>query len=339
MRKKGKHFKKKESRLNSKIIIRLMFILVIIALVVMVIKNMNREEKNSQEEEKGMEEAHMEEEEEQKTEEVVETSVEPSEEENIIEETIDVKIEELINNIRTKNNLNENNFYFFFYNIEEKKSYYYNENAYFTAASTIKVPVAMMYYDKIEEGTLNISDTLLYTKDDYEEGGGSTAVKYSVGEKIPISYLIEQSIVNSDNTALNILVNREGYEKCKNQLSKYTNIELPETFYKENIANALYYYDVLQYLYQNSEKYSELIGYMKKSSGGIYLKAQLPQYEVAHKYGSYEECTHDYGIIYGKNTYLVGVFTKGVANASDLIASIGKQAVDCAEAEEGEEVE
>lgn len=136
--------------------------------------------------------------EEQKEEESLETA---SIDEPVIEETVDINIENLINEMMTKNNLNENNFFFFFYNLEEKKYYFYNENTYFMAASTIKVPVAMLYYDKINEGELSLSDTLLYNNDDYEAGDGSTATDYSVGERIPISYLLEQTIVNSDNTA------------------------------------------------------------------------------------------------------------------------------------------
>ena len=268
-------------------------------------------------------------------EESVETA---SVEEPVIQETVDTNIENLINEIMTENNLNENNFFFFYYNIEEKKYYFYNENTYFTAASTIKVPVAMLYYDKVNEGELSLSETLLYNSDDYEAGDGTTAVDYSIGESIPISYLLEQSIVNSDNTALNILLHSIGYKKCKEELTKYSDVEITEEFYSSNVANASYYYDVLQYLYQNADKYSELIEYMKISSGGEYLKENLPQYEVAHKYGSYDGYVHDYGIIYGQNTYLIGVFTKDIANASDLIADIGEQVVDCAETEELEEV-
>ena len=271
--------------------------------------------------------------EEQKEEESIETA---NIEEPIIEETLDNNIENLINQIMIENNLNENNFFFFFYNVEEKKYYFYNENTYFIAASTIKVPVAMLYYDKIADGELNLSDTLIYNREDYEAGDGSTAADYSVGEKIPISYLLEQTIVNSDNTALNILINHIGYQKCKEELSKYSDIELIEDFYTSNVANVSYYYDVLQYLYQNTEKYSGLITNMKKSSGGGYLKADLPQYEVAHKYGSYDGYVHDYGIIYGQNTYLIGVFTKGIANASDLIADIGEQVVTCVETEKSQ---
>ena len=324
MRKKGNHSKEKEIKIDYKTLIIVFFICIIV--IMGVITSINFINYYKKDENKG---------EQKQTEESIETaSIETEEKEEIvIEETVDTNIEQLINEIRTKNNLNENNFYFFYYNIEEKKYYFYNENAYFTAASTIKVPVAMLYYDKIQAGELTLSDTLRYNSDDYEAGGGTTATDYKVGQRVPLSYLLEQTIVNSDNTALNILIGNIGYRKCKEELTKYTDVELPENFYTSNIANVSYYYDVLQYLYQNAEKYSELIHYMKKSSGGLYLKADLPQYEVAHKYGSYDGYVHDYGLVYGKNTYLVGVFTKGIQNASDLIADIGKQVVECAEAE------
>ena len=325
MSKKGKHSKEEKNKLkvDSKVIKIGISICVVIAIGIIIYSYImkNKEEVNEQVEE-------------EKEEESMETA---SIEEPIVEETVDSNIGNLINEIMIENNLNENNFFFFFYNIEEKKYYFYNENTYFTAASTIKVPVAMLYYDKIADGELNLSDTLLYNSDDYEVGDGSTAADYSVGERIPISYLLEQTIVNSDNTALNILVNSIGYQKCKEELTKYSDIELIEDFYSSNVANVSYYYDVLQYLYQNADKYSELIEYMKISSGGEYLKANIPQYEVAHKYGSYDGYVHDYGIIYGQNTYLIGVFTKGIANASNLIADIGEQVVTCVEAEELEE--
>ena len=331
MSKKGKHSKKEKakSKINHKHLKIGFFICIMIAIGIIIYSHstINKQEINKKAEE-------------QKEEESLETSSleESTTEEPIIEETVDTNIENLINQIMAENNLNENNFFFFYYNLEEKKYYFYNENTYFTAASTIKVPVAMLYYDKINEGELSSSNTLLYNSDDYEVGDGSTAADYSVGESIPISYLLEQTIVNSDNTALNILMHNIGYRKCKEEITKYSDVELTEDFYSSNVANVSYYYDVLQYLYQNADKYSELIEYMKISSAGGYLKANLPQYEVAHKYGSYDGYVHDYGIIYGKNTYLIGVFTKEIVNANDLIADIGEQVVNCVETEEIEDV-
>ena len=61
---------------------------------------------------------------------------------------------------------------------------------------------------------------------------------------------------------------------------------------------------------------------MKQSSNGEYLKKYISDYEVAHKYGSYNGYVHDYGIVFGEDTYLIGVFTKNVSNADELIAKI-----------------
>ena len=242
-------------------------------------------------------------------------------------QTIDNNVASLIEQIRTTNNLNENNFAFFFLNLDNNQYYYYNENKYFKAASTIKVPVAMIYYDKIANGELKKEDKLTYHQDDYEEGNGSTSARYNVGDGVPISFLLEQSIVNSDNTANNILINNLGYEEYRKQIAKYSQENLIEQFYDENIETPAYCLDVLQYLEQNSNKYAELIELMKKSSEGLYLKQNISQYEIAHKYGSYENYVHDYGIIYGKNTYLVGVFTQGVSEANQLIAIIAEEII------------
>ena len=64
----------------------------------------------------------------------------------------------------------------------------------------------MTYYDDINDGTLSLEGTLNYKEGCYEEGNGSTAARYNVGDQVPIKFLLEQSIVNSDNTANNILI-------------------------------------------------------------------------------------------------------------------------------------
>ena len=75
---------------------------------------------------------------------------------------VDSGIKDLINNILTDDNINTENFAFFYYNIDNNKEYFYNEYTQFTAASTVKLPVAMLYYDKINQGELKETDTLLY---------------------------------------------------------------------------------------------------------------------------------------------------------------------------------
>ncbi len=250
-----------------------------------------------------------------------------------IEETESEEVKNLISQIMKDNNLNSNNFGFFFYNINTREYYFYNENKYFTAASTVKVPVAMLYYDKINSGEITKDDTLLYKSSAYEAGAGKVTSGYSAGSKIPYSVLLEELIINSDNTANNILIGNIGFDKYRYEIAKYSDIELSSQFYNSNVTCPQYSYDVIKYLYKHSDEYQELIENMKKSSYGKYLKEYL-DYDVAHKYGSYNGYVHDYGIIYGKDTYLMGVFTKNKNNAPTLIANIGKQVVDLVESKE-----
>ena len=252
--------------------------------------------------------------------------------ENIVVSDANVKVElrpgedenmkGLLQKIQTENNLTEKNFAFFYYNIDQQAYYFYNEDTYFTAASTVKVPIAMYHYDKIANGNLTKQDKFVYTSDCYEKGNGATSATYSIGQSVPIDYLLKQSIVNSDNTATNILIKNLGALQYRRDIAKYTEKELTPNFYKENITSASYSYDVIHYLYEHMDLYPELIDYMKQSSMGEYLKKYIDSYDVAHKYGSMDGYVHDYGIVFGKSTYLIGVFTKNIPRADELIANI-----------------
>lgn len=234
----------------------------------------------------------------------------------------DDQVKNLIQNKMEKCNLNTDNFAFFYYNEDEHKYYFYNNDSYFTAASTIKVPIAMYYYDMIKNNQITLDTTLKYTNDCYEEGGGKTAYTYKYNDNVPISFLLNQSIVNSDNTAVNILIKNLGDSQYRKDIATYSSDTLPDEFYNNNITSTKYSYDVLNHLYKNQDLYSQLINDMKNSSMGQYLKKYINGYDVAHKYGSYEGYTHDYGIVFGKQTYLIGIFTKNVPDPDELIADI-----------------
>ena len=347
-KKKGKRYKVKiinKKKFIRSITITILILLALIAIIVFAILTRNKNE-NKTEETQGevvnSETENIENQNETNTEEnIAQEGAENTEEvsnseenttvECVIEENIDTEIQTLIQTIMGQNGLNENNFGFFYYNVNQHIGYEYNENQYFQGASTIKVPVSMLYYDKINAGTMTKESTLKYTQDSYEAGAGPTAARYKVGSSVPLGFLIEQAIVNSDNTAVNIMIKNLGYSNCKKEIQKYSDEEMPADYYTSNVITPEFEFDIITYLYNNSNNYTELLEYMKKSSNGEYLKGQLPQYEVAHKYGSYSGNVHDYGIIYGKETYIVGIYTDGIANADDLIASIAKQIVDTKE--------
>ena len=314
---------KQRAKKDIKRRLKILVTCLICIIVIIQIQNENQqvsakqESANTQETEQIQEEA---------TEELAEENTEQVEE--VVEPTEDEEIKNLITEIKTQNNLTEENFAFFYYNPQTQKYYFDNQNKYFKAASTVKVPVAIMYYDKIKNGELTKESTLQYTSDDYEEGGGTTASLYSVGDNVPISYLLEQSIVNSDNTAVNILIDGIGYRKCREQIAEFSDEQFTEEFYTTNLTTADLGYNIINRIYQNQADYEELIGFMKKSSNGEYLKKYVTEYDVAHKYGSYAGNVHDYGIVYSDSPYLIGVYTQGVSGADELIANISRQVLD-----------
>lgn len=323
----------KKRKRNAKIIL-LFFLIIATAIIIIITKN-NRKNISStviqKENEKiGMTEAI------ENTEEInsgVEEIVEKDTNEMIeIEESEkeSAKIKEIIEKYIAEKQLNETNFAFFYYDINTKEYYFYNENTYFTAASTIKVPIAMLYYDKINHGDINLDTKLLYKSSDYEAGTGDTSAVYKFGDYIPVSFLLEEMIKESDNTATNILKTELGGEKAYRILIKqYTKEDLAEIFNTDNVTSAKYSLDVLKRLYEDQQKYTDLINLMKESSSGGYLKKNIKDYEIAHKYGSIGGCTHDYGIVYyNDNPYLIGVFTQNIPNAENLIAEISKTIID-----------
>lgn len=342
--KKGKHSKSRQEVIKErakKDIKRRLIILVICLICIIAIiniKNENQQVSAKQENQNTYETKQMQEKEEQEEQQATEdkTTGESANEniENVekLEESItpteSEEIKNLITQIKTEHNLTQDNFAFFYYNPQTQKYYFDNQDKYFKGASTIKVPVAMIYYDKIRNGELTKESTLKYTSDDYEAGGGTTASLYKIEQSIPISFLLEQSIVNSDNTAVNILIDGIGYRKCREGIAKYSNEQFTEEFYTTNLMTAHLGYDIINHIYQNQGNYEELIGFMKKSSNGEYLKKYVTEYEVAHKYGSYAGHVHDYGIVYSESPYLIGVFTQGVSEADELIANISRQVLD-----------
>lgn len=336
---KGKHALSKreqiKQRAKKQIAQRLIILVICLICIVILIQTQNENREVSASQDKSVEQQEAENQEQEETEENQENNADSSNEESQTETqevpttpTEDEEIKTLIAEIKTVNNLTADNFAFFYYNPQTQKYYFDNQDKYFKGASTVKVPVAMIYYDKIKNGELTEESTLQYTSDDYEAGGGTTASKYKVGNYIPISFLLEQSIINSDNTAVNILIDGIGYRKCRELMAQYSDEEFIADFYTSNLTKASFGFDIINHIYQNQENYQELIGYMKQSSFGEYLKKYITEYDVAHKYGSYAGNVHDYGIVFADSPYLIGVYTQNVPNADELIANISRQVLD-----------
>lgn len=192
---------------------------------------------------------------------------------------------------------------------DESISLHPNEDM--TAGSIYKLPLAMLWYEMVNDGEYKLTDKLTLTADDYEEGS-VIAANYTIGSRIKIDELLEEMIVNSDNTAAHMLFNEMGgYSKFKSKADKYSEIEMDNEFYSrsENIVTARYMNDVLNFLYNHSGDYTTLIKDMRKSQKEGYLNATV-QTHAAQKYGAYMQASNAVGFVdSAKELYSIVVLT------------------------------
>lgn len=234
-------------------------------------------------------------------------------------------VEELVQEFILQYNLNQTTFGFYFYSMNDEETYVYHEDTLFQAASTIKVPLNMLYYDRYETGELSQDQMLPLTPSDIEEGDGYTAIQHELNQLIPYTYLQEQSIVYSDNTATNMLVRGlGGFNTFRTLLSDYSEKELPKEFYLENVVSMGYMLDVMKHLVEHEDRYASLIDQMKLASVGLYLQSSSDVFEIAQKYGSYDTYFHVTGIVYTPRPYIVGIYTNNRLDASGLIKELNE---------------
>ena len=77
-------------------------------------------------------------------------------------------------------------------------------------------------------------------------------------------------------------------------------------------------------LYRNNPNYNTLIEYLKNTEFHYRLDKYLPKDIVAHKIGSNEGYSHDAGIVFTEEAYILILMTDNVYNGPEKIADISK---------------
>lgn len=119
-----------------------------------------------------------------------------------------IVLSELINKYINEDNINDN-ISIYVHEFTNKYPYAYNVNENFFATSIYKIPLALVYYEKINRGDLSLEIKLLYESNHYEIGG-SIGDNYTVGSYIAIDTLLHNMIIYSDNTFAFILFENLG---------------------------------------------------------------------------------------------------------------------------------
>lgn len=207
------------------------------------------------------------------------------------------EMEELIDAYLTENRINPDSIGIGFIYTETGEEWYYNGDEFFYSASLYKVPLLMLVSNKVARGELE--------QDAVIEGRTLTQME-------------EYILTVSNNTYAHILMNTfwPNNRDCRALWPALAGMELsdmPDTFVKTNLFSARYMSRVMNTLYSDPESYPMMIDFLKQATPGKFFRYQLEdQYEIAQKFGEYEEFRHVSGIIYTEHPIIVTYMTEGV---------------------------
>lgn len=207
--------------------------------------------------------------------------------------------------------------------LEHNIKYSMNEKDEFIAASIYKLPLAMLYYDKVNEGEYTLDSTFTYSGYMHEDAGVISS-NYGIGSQVPLSDLLNDLIIYSDNDAGHILYeNLGGWKEYKEAMTKYTD-SISENYYTmDNVTTANTMNDVVTYLYDHKEDYKGLIKNMEEAEPGEYLDRDT-QLSMPQKYGMYDYALNSVGFVECNTSYSIVVLTGLGDKGADVMANINR---------------
>lgn len=207
--------------------------------------------------------------------------------------------------------------------LEHNIKYSMNEKDEFIAASIYKLPLAMLYYDKVNEGEYTLDSTFTYSGYMHEDAGVISS-DYCIGSQVPLSDLLNDLIIYSDNDAGHILYeNLGGWKEYKEAMTKYTDTISENYYTMDNVTTANTMNDVVTYLYDHKEDYKGLIKNMEEAEPGEYLDRDT-QLSMPQKYGMYDSALNSVGFVECNTSYSIVVLTSLGDKGADVMANINR---------------
>lgn len=208
--------------------------------------------------------------------------------------------------------------------LDTNQKYGHNSNLPFRAASIYKLPLAMLFYDLINQDVYDDSTAFLFQEHQYEEGG-VLEYNYEIGSMVPLSYLLDVVVVASDNSAGHILYQNYGgwfaYKEDTKRCSSNTDFDGFMDY--ENLMTTAYTNDILIYLYQHLDEYELLLGSMQQSYPKEYLNATM-NYSTYQKHGNYAEAMGAIGLNLEDHPYAISILSSLGPNAEIVLGEINQ---------------
>lgn len=179
-----------------------------------------------------------------------------------------------------------------------------NSNQYYYPASLNKLPLAILIMQQVERGNLNLTTKLLITPEDRDSGWGS--LYNTTTKEMRVDDLLERLLVESDNTAKNVLlrfVNNDDISNLEHYLDYFSNAEINNNLVSQknnqqgNSTKSMLYvntksmYAIFSSLYLSSilepDSSEYLLSLLSNSTFNMKSLASLPStVTVAQKFGS-----------------------------------------------------
>ena len=198
-----------------------------------------------------------------------------------------------------------------------------NDSASFWPASLMKVPVAMAVMKKVEDGTWTLDNELVLQNEDKNNQFGNLYMQ-PTGSRFTIQYLLEQMLVESDNTARSIFLRNLDPQDIQRVLS---HLGLEDIFNSNQQVRAkkysVFWRSLYSATYLTAEDSEKLIEIMDMPHSEQYLRQGIPApVDFSHKIGISNGIYSDSGIVYVLNRpYLLTVMMRA-ANEDDAAATM-----------------
>ena len=233
--------------------------------------------------------------------------------------------------------------------LQTGEKFTWNENQRFYAASVIKVPIMTAVFAQAYAGNLALEDKIKLRQEDLV-GGAGVLQHMTPGTEMTVQDLVTLMIIQSDNTATNMMIDLVGIEAIRTAMSKTEMVNsqfynklmvVPAELEGYNEITAADMGSHMRYLATGKvisydsclkmiailkqQQHRDRIPFLLPDPDGDII-GMVPKWEFANKTGSVTNITHDVGILYiGAHAVTISVLNKGLKQkaAADVMARIG----------------
>lgn len=191
----------------------------------------------------------------------------------------------------------------------------FQEHEPIVAASVIKIPVLVEFFEQMNEGTLFPDEEFVIREEDKLPSCGALNYMHT-GLQVSALDLATLMIILSDNTATNLLIKRVGMDSVNRRMRSLgcQGITLRRLLFDSEasargIENTVTAYDIALLLHKMQDgelPYSEKMLQILRDQR---LNGKIPFWlhgiPIAHKTGEDDGITHDCGIIYTEKPFIV----------------------------------